>query len=192
MAARIFFMIAALSVMVTSAQAQTHDHHDTHEAASAALDHASATLYNADKDKLGTVVLIEGTQGVLAKIDLQDVPQGWHAIHFHGSGHCNAADFSSAGGHAVHIDKEAGLADSHGFLRGDGHHAGDMPNVWAHEDGTVKVHYFLRGLRLNMLLDDDGAAVIMHEGADDYISQPSGAAGARIACGALTLAPAAE
>jgi Cu-Zn family superoxide dismutase len=37
----------------------------------------------------------------------------------------------------------------------------------------------------NMLLDDDGSAVVIHEGADDYASQPAGDAGARIACGVI-------
>jgi Cu-Zn family superoxide dismutase len=35
------------------------------------------------------------------------------------------------------------------------------------------------------LFDADGAAVVIHSGADDYRSQPSGAAGPRIACGVI-------
>jgi len=37
----------------------------------------------------------------------------------------------------------------------------------------------------NRLLDDDGSAIIIHDGADDYESQPTGNAGGRIACGPI-------
>jgi Cu-Zn family superoxide dismutase len=36
------------------------------------------------------------------------------------------------------------------------------------------------------LLDDDGSALIVHAGADDYKTDPAGNAGDRIACGVIT------
>jgi Cu-Zn family superoxide dismutase len=36
------------------------------------------------------------------------------------------------------------------------------------------------------LLDKDGSAIVIHEGADDYVSDPAGHAGDRIACGVIT------
>ena len=37
------------------------------------------------------------------------------------------------------------------------------------------------------LMDDDGSAVMIHSGADDYESQPSGDAGDRVACAEIEL-----
>ena len=36
------------------------------------------------------------------------------------------------------------------------------------------------------LFDDDGSAVVLHEDADDYQSDPAGHAGNRIACGVVS------
>ena len=35
------------------------------------------------------------------------------------------------------------------------------------------------------LFDDDGSALVIHAGPDDYTSQPSGDAGGRIACAVI-------
>jgi Cu-Zn family superoxide dismutase len=35
------------------------------------------------------------------------------------------------------------------------------------------------------LLDDDGSALVIHSGADDYKTDPAGNAGDRIACGVI-------
>jgi len=35
------------------------------------------------------------------------------------------------------------------------------------------------------LFDDDGAAIVVHEGQDDYLSEPAGDAGMRLACGVI-------
>jgi Cu-Zn family superoxide dismutase len=36
------------------------------------------------------------------------------------------------------------------------------------------------------LLDEDGSALVIHAGPDDYQSDPAGDAGGRIACGVVT------
>lgn len=141
---------------------------------------AFAKIYDANKTEIGSLALKEATKGLIAEIDLHSIPKGWHAIHIHEHGDCEADDFKSAGGHA-----KGAAAHHHGIHSEHGMHAGDMPNIWAGEDGEVKVHYFLKGLTVASFLDEDGSALIVHEGSDDYESQPSGAAGARIACGVL-------
>jgi len=71
-------------------------------------------------------------------------------------------------------------------MSANGPHPGDMPNAEVGADGMLKQEIFLAGLDLDgMINDDDGAAFIVHSGADDYTSQPSGDAGSRIACGVL-------
>jgi len=146
--------------------------------------HADAAVKNRHGKLLGNAHFQQGPNGVLAEIDLRGLPTGWHAIHVHGVGLCNAADFESAGAHAAG-HAHHGHAVNHGFLSHGKSHAGDMPNIWVHRDGTAKVNYFLKHAYLHDLLDHDGASVIVHEKGDDYISQPSGAAGGRIACGVL-------
>ncbi|HBR37081.1 MAG TPA: superoxide dismutase family protein, partial [Sulfitobacter pontiacus] len=70
-------------------------------------------------------------------------------------------------------------------------HPGDMPNVTVGSDGTVEQEVFLPFLNVEEhLMDDDGAAFVIHGGQDDYSSQPSGDAGDRIACGVFGADPA--
>lgn len=163
----------------------THEGDNEEKAGENPLSQAIAMVKNREGGELGQVMLIEGPRGTLAKIHLSNIPAGWHAIHLHESGDCSADDFTSASGHAIAMDEADHYGKEHGFLSGHVQHAGDMPNIWAGEDGIVKVHYYLEGLALEQVLDEDGASVIVHEGADDYVSQPSGAAGPRIACGVV-------
>jgi Cu-Zn family superoxide dismutase len=77
----------------------------------------------------------------------------------------------------------------HGYLDPKGRHAGDLPNIYMPESGTLKVDILAAQVGLNdgqnPLLDKDGAALVIHAKPDDYQSQPSGDAGERIACGAI-------
>jgi Cu-Zn family superoxide dismutase len=113
---------------------------------------------------------------------LQGLSPGAHALHIHETGECEPP-FKSAGGHFNPSGK------THGFRSPHGWHAGDLPNVTVDEDGTVAVEVLATGLSVasgdGKLLDADGSALIVHEGVDDYTSQPSGNAGKRIACGVV-------
>lgn len=143
---------------------------------------ASAAIMDADGASMGTVTLTQGPQGVLVHADLQGLTQGGHGFHIHSVGAC-APDFSAAGGH---FDPQG---NSHGFLFGSGKHAGDLPNVVAHADGTARAQFFTNEVTLaadddRSLFDDDGAAIIIHAEPDDH-GEDSGVAGARIACGVI-------
>jgi superoxide dismutase, Cu-Zn family len=139
---------------------------------------ASAEVQNADRMTIGAVRLSDTPSGtVLVNIELTDLPEGIHGVHFHETGDCSADDFSSAGGHI------AGDA-SHGVQVEEGPHPGDLPNVTVREDGVVQTELFLTDFDIEQyLLDEDGAAFVVHSGLDDYESQPSGNSGDRIACG---------
>jgi Cu-Zn family superoxide dismutase len=65
-----------------------------------------------------------------------------------------------------------------------------LPNIYVPASGELTFEAFNRRLPVDgTLLDDDGAAIVIHEGADDYETDPAGAAGDRIACGVLKSGP---
>ncbi|MCX2721633.1 superoxide dismutase family protein [Roseibium salinum] len=149
----------------------------------AAAESVTATLQG--EGISGTVEMTETASGVVhVVVNAEGLPAGKHGFHVHETGSCEAdGGFKSAGGHLAG-DKE------HGINSSGGPHPGDLPNIHVGEDGILQAEFFARGFTIGegvdeRLLDDDGAAVIIHAGADDYSSQPSGDAGDRLACGVL-------
>lgn len=123
----------------------------------------------------------EGDDSVRVVADLTGLaPNSMHGFHIHEFGDCSAPDASSAGGHFNPEGKPHGGPDS------AQHHAGDLGNVTANEQGNahieITLHHVSVGSHPNPLL---GRSVILHAKADDLKSQPSGEAGGRIACGVI-------
>ncbi|QDY70765.1 superoxide dismutase family protein [Qingshengfaniella alkalisoli] len=146
-------------------------------ASAATADTAQAALQDRDGNAVGTVTVSDTESGrALISVDIDGVPAGPHGIHIHETGDCSADDFSSAGGH---MSGDAG----HGVHDASGPHPGDLPNLNVPESGTAMVEHFSPDLTVADMMDDNGSAFIVHSGPDDYTSQPSGAAGDRIACG---------
>ena len=149
-----------------------------------AQESVNAVLINPDGEEIGTVAISEIAQGLRIFAQAEDLPPGVHAFHIHETGQCDTPSFESAGGHY----NPTGM--QHGWDNPEGPHAGDFPNVHVHEDGKLAVEYFTAALTLSegesTLFDDDGSAVVVHEGPDDYQSDPAGHAGARIACGVIS------
>lgn len=143
---------------------------------------AHGTFIGTDGQQLGTVNLTETPSGVLISTDVRDLPEGTHAFHIHETGECDPeTGFKSAGGHY------APRGNEHGFFSEDGPHAGDMPNQTVEANGIMQTDVLNTRVTLERgaegtLFDDDGSAFVIHAGADDYVSQPAGAAGSRIAC----------
>ena len=149
----------------------------------AATRSATAGVQNAQGSTVGQVTIADTASGALhITVDLSELPPGSHAIHIHETGICEPPDFTSAGGHLA-----AGKA--HGAKDPGGMHPGDLPNVTVAGDGTLKAEFFSPDLTMAQVMDDDGSAFVMHGGSDDYASQPSGDAGARIACGVFKATP---
>lgn len=111
-------------------------------------------------------------------------PNSIHGVHIHDVGDCRAPDASSAGGHFNPHGK------SHGGPFSEPRHGGDLGNIQADANGTAIISIQVPGISLGK--EDDsiiGRAVIVHEQGDDLTSQPSGNAGARIACGLISKNP---
>jgi superoxide dismutase, Cu-Zn family len=144
---------------------------------------ANAVLVDPDGKELGNVALSQLAQGVRIFAEARDVPPGVHAFHIHETGECQAPDFESAGGHYNPTGEQ------HGWDNAEGHHAGDLPNVHVQDDGMLAIEYFTDSVTLGegdtTVFDDDGSAIVLHEGADDYQTDPAGDAGSRIACGVI-------
>src|SRR5438552_3148067 len=144
---------------------------------------ASATINDAMGKMIGTATLRETTSGVLIKVDLTGAPAGTHAIHVHTTGKCDAPMFMTAGGHFA-----PGMT-KHGLLALGGPHAGDLPNIYVPADGKLSIEILEPNVTLaagpRSLLDADGSAIVLHAMADDYMTDPAGNAGGRIACGVI-------
>lgn len=145
---------------------------------------ARADLKGPAGEDLGTVQFTETPSGVLVHLQLRNVTPGTHAFHLHQTGRCEAPSFESAGGHFNPTNAE------HGFKDASGPHAGDLPNVHVPPSGALEIEVLAGDVRLgegeNSLFDADGSAVVLHRGADDYMTDPAGDAGTRIACGVVT------
>ena len=140
---------------------------------------ARAAVAAPDGTGLGTLTLTATPAGVIVSGTLRGLPPGPHGIHVHETGACEPP-FESAGGHFNPGGSE------HGFLTEGGPHAGDMTNVTVGDDGLVAVEILDTFLTLDgTLFDEDGAALVIHAGPDDYRTQPSGHSGDRIACGVV-------
>ncbi|RDZ26719.1 superoxide dismutase family protein [Lysobacter silvisoli] len=110
-------------------------------------------------------------------------PNSVHAIHIHEKGDCSAVDASSAGGHF-----NPGMS-AHGKADSGTHHGGDMDNITADAEGVAQVDAHARAVTLGGGASNDvaGRAVIVHAAPDDYVTQPTGNAGARLACGVISV-----
>lgn len=128
----------------------------------------------------GEARFTEVAGGVRVEIDLHHAPPGWHAVHLHEVGDCSAADASSAGAHFNPGGK------GHGAPHAAERHAGDFGNLWVDEKGAG--HHLVLVPELTVAdgpYSVRGRALIVHASVDDLVTQPTGNAGGRIACGVV-------
>ena len=150
---------------------------------------APMPLINASGQAIGTVRAWQTAGGVSFHIDAGGLPHGVHGVHVHSVGRCDPPDFASAGPHWNPAGRK------HGMNNPQGPHAGDLPNVEVAANGVVATTVTLPGASLTgpgpagLLLDADGAALVIHAQADDYMTDPSGNSGARIACAVIRPTP---
>lgn len=131
----------------------------------------------------GTLMVMNMGDGVHFSGVVAGLEPGPHAIHVHEKADCSAPDAASAGGHFNPGSMNHGAPDKLP------HHAGDLGNIVAGKDGRAEINVHADGLSLkageNSVL---GRAFIIHAAADDFQTQPTGNAGARVACGAIVSA----
>lgn len=189
----------ALAAIAIGAIAPTHSSLATNDVAGFQKPiSGKADVIGTDGRSVGQIILDESKNGVVIQYDLHGLPAGERTIHIHAKGDCTPygedaknsekGNFVNAGGHLNPDNKP------HGFYHEGGPHAGDLPRITVEGNGDVHAETYndritLKDNDLNkgkaVLLDDDGAAFVIHAGQDDYESQPTGAAGDRIACGKI-------
>jgi Cu-Zn family superoxide dismutase len=99
-------------------------------------------------------------------------------FHIHEVGDCSSGDGMSAKGHFNPYGKPHG--------QGAERHAGDMPNLKSDAKGKAKLTVDLDVITIARgPASIVGRAVMVHADPDDYKTQPTGNAGARIACGVI-------
>ncbi|WP_036155186.1 superoxide dismutase family protein [Maribacter forsetii] len=136
-----------------------------------------------DSNVKGEVIFTQDDEEVEMTAMLSGLSEGEHAIHIHQTADCTAADGSSAGGHWNPTNEPHGK-----WGASEGYHKGDIGNFTADADGNAKVEFETEEWCIGC--DDEnknilGKGVIVHQGVDDYTSQPSGDAGARVSCAGI-------
>ncbi|WNX84158.1 superoxide dismutase family protein [Agathobaculum sp. NTUH-O15-33] len=147
------------------------------------LPDAAAVLQGAPNGRRieGTVSFYQTPQGVLVTAAVRGLPvtrmacaQPIFALHVHEGTACtgNASDpFANAGMHF----NPGGCPHPY--------HAGDLPPLFSDRTGFAWMAVLTDRFTVRDVL---GKAVIVHSKPDDFKTQPSGDAGAKLACGIIT------
>ena len=107
-------------------------------------------------------------------------PERELGFHIHEAGDCSSGDGMSAKGHFNPHGKP------HGQPGTAERHAGDLPSLKTGKDGRAKLDVTVEAISIGAGAGDIvGRGLIIHAQADDYKTQPTGNAGARIACGVI-------
>jgi superoxide dismutase, Cu-Zn family len=128
----------------------------------------------------GIVRLVQEGDHVVVRARVSGlVPNREHGFHVHEKGDCSAPDAASAGGHLNPDGKPHGPQAA-------AHHAGDLPSLKADASGLAETSFEVKGALLGTgAADLMGKALVVHADPDDYLTQPTGNSGKRIACGVI-------
>jgi superoxide dismutase, Cu-Zn family len=127
----------------------------------------------------GFVIFTQTSSGIKVVADIQGLAPGKHGFHIHECGDCSSADGTSAGGHFNPEGK------THGLPMDMKRHEGDMGNIEADSTGKAHLEYIDPSLSFEGSHSIIGRSIIIHKNQDDMKTQPTGNAGARVACGVI-------
>ncbi len=143
------------------------------EATAEIRNRSGATVGRARATRLGDSLRVQ--------VEAFNMSPGSYGAHIHAAGRCDSPDFTTAGPHWNPT------AQQHGKNNPQGMHKGDLPNLLIGTDGRGSFEITIPGASVRAgsasILDADGSALVFHERADDFRTDPSGNSGARIACG---------
>ena len=130
----------------------------------------------------GTATFTEKNGVVSMTARVSGLKPGVHAIHIHEKADCSAGDATSAGGHwnPTHVQ--------HGKWGDNVHHKGDIGNFTADDQGEATVTFATDQWCIgcgDITKDILNKGLIVHDKADDYVTQPTGNAGGRVACAGI-------
>jgi len=172
--------IAALTIALSATSFALADHHE--EKAEKVLKSAIVVLVEGnDSGVSGTVTFSEVKGGVKVVADVKGLTPGKHGFHIHQKGDLSKSDLTSTGGHFN--PKGHDHAGPMSKMR----HVGDLGNLVANADGVAKMETVFKGVFMRGNYSILGRSIIIHAGEDDLISQPTGAAGSRVAGGVIGL-----
>jgi len=145
----------------------------------------TVAIHASDGTDVGTATFTQKKKGLHIHIVARNLPVGDHAVHIHQFPTCDVPDFKGAGPHFNPDGKK------HGINNPMGHHNGDMPgNLTIGEDHTGEANFTVNYLSFdaaapNSIFANGGTSIIIHDHPDDMITDPTGNAGNRIACGVI-------
>jgi Cu-Zn family superoxide dismutase len=131
----------------------------------------------------GKVRFVQSGDVVKMTAKISGLSKGTHAIHIHDKSDCSSADGTSAGGHWNPT------AQPHGKWGAEtGYHKGDIGNFNVENNDMITFKFSTNEWCVGCgdeTKDILGKGIIIHQGKDDFVSQPSGAAGSRVSCAGI-------
>ena len=149
---------------------------------------AEAIMLSPSGEALGTVTLRQRPEQLVFAIDVQGLTPGGHAVVVHAVGAC-APDFSAAGGHFSPRETRRGFVHPNWKRNAVyGFHSGDLPNIYAHADGSARADFVTNGLtlqagKLHSLFDVDGSSVMIYADPQGYGEHET--TSSPVACGVI-------
>jgi superoxide dismutase, Cu-Zn family len=143
-------------------------------------EHAVAVLYSTrGQQARGVIEFTQTRRGVRITGTVGGLEPGLHGFHIHEFGDLRSPDGKSAGDHFNPT------GEKHGAPGHEQHHYGDLGNIEANQEGVATVNILADWMKLHFIV---GRGLVVHAGADDLESQPSGDAGDRAAVGVIGIA----
>lgn len=171
----IVLLFGLSSVAVSTVQAGEKDH--------TMVKKAVAVIHPTEGNSVsGIVIFTKVDNGIKIVADISGLTPGKHGFHIHEYGDCSAADGTSAGGHFNPENVK------HGGPNDKVRHVGDLGNLDANKDGDAHYERVDDVIAFSGSHDIIGRGIIIHAGSDDLTTQPTGGAGARVACGVIGIA----